>query len=229
VRLVLWDIDGTLVRTGPLGREAFGVAFSAVFGWRVDVSELPMAGRTDHAITVALLEGEGIEHPEGHLDRVFAELTAALEARREAIAAEGSATPGARDALEALGRRADLTQSLLTGNLEVNAALKLSAFGLADLVDLEIGGYGSDPHTTRSDLVGVARAKAAHMRGVHVEASDTVLIGDTPLDVGAAHAAGARAVAVATGPYSVQELRGSGADAVLDDLSDLRALMAALE
>ena len=228
VRLVLWDIDGTLVRTGPHGREAFGTAFTAVFGREVDVSDLPMAGRTDHAITMALLEEQGIDDRESHLDRVFAELTAALEARREAIAAEGRALPGARAALEVLGRRDDVTQSLLTGNLEVNAALKLSAFGLAELVDLEIGGYGSDPHTTRSDLVGAARGKAARLRGLHVEASDTVLIGDTPLDVEAAHTAGARAVAVATGPYSVDELQETGAHAVLEDLSDLSALMAAL-
>ena len=228
MRLVLWDIDGTLVRTGPHGREAFGAAFAAVFGREVDVSDLPMAGRTDHAITMALLEDEGIDDRESHLDRMFAELTSALEARREAIAAEGHATPGARSALEALGRRGDLTQSLLTGNLEINAALKLSAFGLADLVDLEIGGYGSDPHTTRSDLVGAAREKAARLRGLNVSAADTVLIGDTPLDVQAARQAGARSVAVATGPHPAAALRETGADAVLDDLSDLSALMAAL-
>jgi len=228
MRLVLWDIDGTLVRTGPHGREAFGAAFAAVFGRQVDVSDLPMAGRTDHAITMAMLEEEGIEDRESHLGRVFAELTAALEARRDVITAEGNATPGAREALEVLGRRDDLTQSLLTGNLEVNSALKLSAFGLADLVDLEIGGYGSDPHLTRSDLVTAAREKAARLRGLHVGASETVLVGDTPLDVEAAHAAGARAVAVATGPYSVDELRGSGADAVLVDLQDPDAVLAAI-
>ena len=228
MRLVLWDIDGTLVRTGPHGREAFGTAFAAVFGREVDVSELPMAGRTDHAITMALLEEEGIDDRVSHLDRLFSELTAALEARRDAIAAEGTATPGARHALESLRRRDDITQSLLTGNLEVNAALKLSAFGLAALVGLEIGGYGSDPHTTRSDLVGAAREKAARLRDVRVEASDTVLIGDTPLDVEAAHIAGARAVAVATGPYSVQELSETGAEAVLEDLQDPDAVLAAI-
>lgn len=228
MRLVLWDIDGTLVRTGRHGREAFGAAFAAVFGREVDVSDLPMAGRTDHMITMALLEEEGVEERESHLDRVFAELTVALEARREAIAAEGSATPGARSTLEALGRRTDLTQSLLTGNLEVNAALKLSAFGLAELVDLEIGGYGSDPHTERSDLVGAAREKAARLRGIDVQAADVVLIGDTPLDVEAAHRAGARAVAVATGPYSVEELEATEADAVLVDVQDLDALLRAI-
>ncbi len=228
MRLVLWDIDGTLVRTGPHGREAFGTAFAAVFGRQVDVSDLPMAGRTDHAIAMALLEEQGIDYRESHLARVFAELTVALEARREAITADGCALPGARAALEAVGRRKDVTQSLLTGNLEVNAALKLSAFGLERLVDLEIGGYGSDPHATRADLVAAAREKAARLRDVHVEASDTVLIGDTPLDVEAAHRAGARAVAVATGPHSVEELKETGADAVLTDLRDPEAVLTAV-
>lgn len=225
---MLWDIDGTLVRTGPHGRDAFGDAFSAVFGRDVDVSELPMAGRTDHAIAMAMLAEEGVEDPEHHLDRVLGELATALSAKRAAIAADGSATPGARAALEALRGDADLTQSLLTGNLEVNAALKLSAFGLAQLVDLEIGGYGSDPHAARTDLVGVAREKAARLRGLRVETRDTVLIGDTPLDVEAAHSAGARAVAVATGPYSAEQLRDTRADAVLPDLRDLDAVLAAV-
>ena len=228
MQLVLWDIDGTLVRTGPHGREAFGVAFAAVFGRETDVSELPMAGRTDHAITMALLEDEGVEDGESHVQNVLGELTAALEARREQIAAEGSATPGAREALEAVARESGLTQSLLTGNVEVNAALKLSAFGLEDLVDLEIGGYGSDPHASRADLVGAAREKAERLRDLRVEPADTVLIGDTPLDVEAAHTAGARAVAVATGPYGVSELAETGAEAVFEDLRDTTALLAAL-
>lgn len=228
MRLVLWDIDGTLVRTGQHGRQAFGTAFFAVFGRAVDVTDLPMAGRTDHMITMALLEEQGIQDGEAHLGRMFSELTAALEQRREAIASEGSATPGAHDALRALGRRGDVAQSLLTGNLEVNAALKLAAFGLEGLVDLEVGGYGSDPHAQRSDLVASARTKARTLRGLDVEAADTVLIGDTPLDVDAALGAGARAVAVATGPYSMEQLEETGAHAVLEDLTDLAALFRAI-
>jgi phosphoglycolate phosphatase-like HAD superfamily hydrolase len=177
---------------------------------------------------MALLEVEGIEDGASHVDSVLGELNAALEARKELMAAEGSATPGAREALEAVARQDGVTQSLLTGNIELNAALKLAAFGLEELVDLEIGGYGSDPHRTRSDLVGAAREKAARLRGLQVEAADTVLVGDTPLDVEAAHTAGARAIAVATGPYGVSELQRTGADAVLADLRDTRGLLAAI-
>jgi len=162
-----------------------------------------MAGRTDHMIAMAVLKGGGVSEGGTHMARMFEELASALEARRERIAEEGHAMPGVREALEAVARLPATTQSLLTGNIEANAALKLAAFGLDRLVDLEIGGYGSDPHGARSDLVRIAREKAARLRGVHVEAHETVLIGDTPLDVKAAHEAGARAVAVATGPYTV--------------------------
>jgi len=228
VKLVLWDIDGTLVHTAGHGRDAFSEAFSAVFGRETDIAEVDMAGRTDHMIAMAVLEGAGVSDGEAHMERMFEELAGALEARRERIAGEGHPMPGVREALETLSRREGVTQSLLTGNIEINAALKLAAFGLDTLVDLEIGGYGSDPHEARSDLVGVAREKAMRLRGVQVPACDTVLIGDTPLDVKAAHEAGARAVAVATGPYTVAELRETGADAVLDEVTDLEMLTLSL-
>lgn len=112
---------------------------------------------------------------------------------------------------------------MLTGNLEVNAVLKLSAFGLDRLLDFEAGGYGSDPHEERSDLVEIARRRARERYG---EPADTVLVGDTPLDVRAARTAGARAVAVATGPYAVDQLRD--ADAVLENLRDAGAVVAAV-
>jgi len=227
VRLVLWDIDGTLVHTAGHGRHAFGEAFAAVFGREIDVTALEMAGRTDHSITHALLEANAAGEDDSHLPRMLEELNAALEGRRERIAAEGWAMPGSLEALEALAGRPEVVQSLLTGNIEPNAALKLSAFGLDRLVDLEIGGYGSH-HGVRAELVDIAREKAARLRGIEVDPADTVLIGDTPLDVEAARGAGARAVAVASGPYGVEELERTGADAVLADLRDTAAVLQAL-
>jgi phosphoglycolate phosphatase-like HAD superfamily hydrolase len=219
VLLVLWDIDGTLVDSAGHGRRAFAEAFEAVTG-RPPAAEVPMAGHTDHQIALAML-GEAHDR----LPRMLEELAAALARRAELIRAEGHPYPGAREALQALGERSGTVQSLLTGNLEANAAVKLAAFGLDRLVDLEVGGYGSDPHEARSDLVAVAREKAATK---YAEAAATVLVGDTPLDVRAAHDAGARAVGVATGPYGVGELRRSGADAVLPDLRDTQAVLAAV-
>ena len=118
--------------------------------------------------------------------------------------------------LEALHGRDDLIQSLLTGNIQTNALLKVSAFDLDRWLDIEVGAYGSDPHEERSDLVAVARERAAKKYG---EPTGAVLIGDTPRDVRAAHEAGARAVAVATGFSSPDELRASGPDAYLDDFT----------
>ncbi len=219
MRLILWDIDGTLVDAAGHGRLAFDDAYEKVVG-RPFTESIAMAGRTDHQIAMAML---GEEHE--HLPRMLEELAAALVDREELIRAEGRAFPGAREALEALAGRDGVVQSLLTGNLESNAALKVGAFGLDSFLDFEVGGYGSDPHEERTDLVEVARERA---RAKYGEPAETVLVGDTPLDVRAARAAAARAVAVATGPYDTDELHESGADAVLEDLRDSERVVAAV-
>ena len=167
-----------------------------------------------------MLEGE-----REHLPRVLAELETALDSRREAIAAEGRTYPGVAETLAALYERDDVINSLLTGNIEANAALKVSAFGLARWLDFEVGAYGSDPHEERYELVAIARDRAARKYG---EPTGAVLVGDTPLDVLAARKAGARAVAVATGPADLEELRASTPDAVLEDLSDTAAAVRAI-
>lgn len=227
MRLVLWDIDGTLVSTAGHGRHAFGEAFERTFGHAPDPELVPMAGRTDHAIALDILERNGVEDAEAHLPRMFEGLHDALLARREAIAEEGAPQPGVRAALQAVRAEDGVLQSLLTGNIELNAHVKLDAFGLVPLLDMEVGGYGSD-HGTRSELVGVALAKARERRGLDLGPRDVVVIGDTPLDVEAAHAAGARAVAVATGPYRLDELRQAGPDAALENLTDTDSLLGAL-
>jgi phosphoglycolate phosphatase len=218
VLLVLWDIDGTLVHTAGHGRVAFEEAFEAVVGRAPGPVEY--AGRTDHQIALTMLGGE-----RDHLPRVLERLAGALESRKDAIRTEGYAYPGVPEVLEALQARDDVVQSLLTGNIEANAALKLSAFGLDRWLDFEVGAYGSDPHEERSDLVAVARERAAARYG---EPTGAVLVGDTPLDVRAAHEAGARAVAVATGFADREALRASAPDAFLENLSDTDAAVAAI-
>jgi len=225
---VLWDIDGTLVHTAGHGRDAFGDAFAAIFNRPADLTSISMGGRTDHAIATEVLAAAGVPDGPTHVPRMLEELGLALSAVRERIAEEGHPTPGARGALEAVADLPGVTQSLLTGNIEVNAQLKLAAFGLDRYVDLEIGGYGSDPHTTRSDLVGVAREKAQRLRGVRVDATDTILIGDTPLDVEAARGAGARAIGVAAASYTREQLLDAGAEMAFEDLRDTRELLAAV-
>jgi phosphoglycolate phosphatase-like HAD superfamily hydrolase len=216
--LVLWDIDGTLVRTAGHGRFAFEEAFRAVIGR--DPEPVDYAGRTDRQIAQAMLGGRP-----GDMPRILEELAAALELRKDAMAVEGYAYPGVPEVLEALHRRDDVINSLLTGNIQANAVVKVSAFGLEHWLDFEVGAYGSDPHDERSDLVAVARERAAAKYG---ETTAVVLVGDTPLDVLAAQQAGARAVAVATGFADPEALRASGPDAFLDDLSDTAAAVAAI-
>jgi phosphoglycolate phosphatase len=218
VLLVLWDIDGTLVHTASHGMHAFEEAFQAIVGREPERVEY--AGRTDHQIALSMLKGSA-----EHLPAVLAQLATKLAARRDPIATEGRVYPGVRETLSALHEREGVVQSLLTGNIEANAAVKVGAFGLERWLDLEAGAYGSDPHERRSDLVAIARERAAARYG---EPTGAVLVGDTPLDVLAAREAGARAVAVATGFADLDALRASKPDALLQDLSDTEAAIRAI-
>jgi phosphoglycolate phosphatase-like HAD superfamily hydrolase len=229
-RLVLWDIDGTLVQAGDVGRDIFAEAFQAVLGRapdQVTARALVMAGRTDPEIALELLTAHEIVEGASHLPAFSEALVTALAAKAAVIRERGRALPGARETLVALGRTEGVVQSLLTGNLEPNALLKLASFELDGHLDFEVGGFGSDHHH-RPSLVEVARAKAERKYGTSFPGTATVLVGDTPLDVAAGRAGGARVVAVATGPYRAGELRSTEADAVLDDLRDTEAALAAI-
>jgi len=228
--LVLWDIDGTLVQAGEVGRDIFTEAFQAVLGRapdQVTARALTMAGRTDPEIALEFLTAHEIAEGASHLPAFSEALVTALAAKAAVIRERGRALPGAREALVALGRTEGVVQSLLTGNLEPNALLKLASFELDGHLDFEVGGFGSDHHH-RPSLVEVARAKAERKYGTSFPGTATVLVGDTPLDVAAGRAGGARVVAVATGPYRAGELRSTEADVVLDDLRDTEAALAAI-
>lgn len=227
--LVLWDVDGTLLNAGGVGADVYSVVFLQLFGRSLETMA-PMAGRTDRAIILETLTLAGVPEPRRHVDPFVAGLAAQAPTVRTSVAARGRALPGAAAALAALasGR---VHQSVLTGNVRAVAEVKLAALGLRDPLDLCIGAYGDD-HEDRAELVHVARrrATAAHERSgvAGFRGPATVVVGDTPLDIAAALAAGARAVGVATGPFSVAELHAAGADVVLPDLSDTRLVVEAL-
>jgi phosphoglycolate phosphatase len=229
-RLVLWDVDGTLVLYGGIGRSAFADAFMAVEGrvaTDLDGLMISTAGRTDPDIAIEFLERHGIPDVETRLDAFHAALVDALAAKTAELREHGRVLPGVEPALAALARQPGVAQSLLTGNLEANAVLKLAVFGLDRYVDFSIGAYGSD-HRDRRQLVGVALAKARERLGEEIDPAAVVVIGDTPLDVAAARAGGARAVAVATGHFDVPALEATNPDAVLPDLSDTSAALHAI-
>lgn len=225
--LVLWDIDHTLLNAGRASPDVYAEVYRELFG-RELAAVAPMAGRTDRAITTDTLRGAGIPEPESHVDAFLAGLAARAATFRETVARCGRALPGATAALAALARHAPPpVQSVLTGNIRPLAEAKLGALGLSGHLDLDIGAYG-DHHIVRAELVHLARRQAARAYGRDFAGPATVLAGDTPLDVAAARATGARAVGVATGAASASDLALAGADAVLPGLTDTAAVVAAL-
>jgi phosphoglycolate phosphatase len=225
-RLVLWDVDLTLVHAGTLGRELYAAAFREATG-RPMRFRAEVAGRLDPDIyrdTLAAHHLDEAVHP-------FQAFTEALARAYEAHAAElqrrGRALPGAAEALAALAGVPGLVQTVLTGNVPAVARAKLAAFGLDRYLDLEAGAYGRDG-PVRSDLVRVAQHRAGSGRGAAFDRANTVLVGDTPHDVLAGRVGGARTVAVASGSSSAEELRSAGADVVLASLEDTAAVVRVL-
>ena len=215
-RLVLWDIDGTLINAAGSGWRIVQQAYLDVCGSPLSTT-VQLAGRTDRAIYLEALELNGRnERDLAALCRRVGEL--AVRQRDDIIAAGGRALPGALDAVTALAAQPGVVQSVLSGNLRALGVVKLGAFGLLDQLDLRLAAFGDD-HVVRADLVGIAREAYASCNGTGT-APDVVLIGDTPLDVAAARESGAGIVAVATGHYSATELGAAGATAVLPDLTD---------
>lgn len=223
-RLLLWDIDHTLVDFAGVGRSWYEAALRAM---GTDLHTHPdYAGRTERAISTDVLVGHGLEPTEENLQRLWRELIALADAAGDTLHSDGCALDGAADALAAAAGR-DAVQTLVTGNLPEISRHKLAPFGLDEHLDLAIGGYGSlSAH--RPDLVPYAVAAAAAKHGTPFAPEQVVVIGDTPHDVRAALANGAVAVAVATGHYGEAELAAAGAHTVLPDLADPESVHRAL-
>jgi phosphoglycolate phosphatase len=227
--LVLWDVDYTLLYAGGSGRALYEIVLAELYGAELSVPLTSMAGRTDASIALETLTAVGVDAA-AELPRFHLVLAAQAPAIADMVRERGFVLPGAREALAAVaGYAADgpVVQSVLTGNLPALAAVKLGALELTEHLDLDIGAYGDLSHV-RADLVPVARQNAAARYGANFAGRATVIVGDTPHDVAAAVTAGARAVGVATGEFSVQRLAESGADVVLRDLTDTDAVMAAI-
>jgi len=226
-RLVLWNVDHTLVDVGRVTREAYAEAFQQVTG-RPLVRLAPTAGRTESEIIFETLAFNDVVTTEDHLAEFITALGDAFAARRKSIRKDGRVLPGAREALASVGRLRDVIQSVLTGSIERNAIAKLTALGLDKYVDFTVGGYGSETYP-KAALVELARTRTAQKYGTKIAEAATVLIADSPNDVRAAQISNARTIAVATGNATEAELRGAGADVVLPTLSDTDRVVRAVE
>ncbi len=223
---MLWDIDHTLIDAGGISADIYASVFHRLIGHR-PAKVASMAGRTDLAITTETLRHHGVDPTPALLTSFTTALAEAFASRAQEIASRGSVLPGADAALKTLAARPDVIQSALTGNMEQIAATKLSALGLIGYFDLDVGAYGMDG-IERPPLVALAQRRASGKYGDEFTPSNTVLIGDTPYDVRAGHEGGARVVAVATGATPPEALRLSGAEMVLEDLTDTPAVIQAI-
>ncbi len=224
-RLVLFDVDGTVLSGGP-AREAFVVALGAVFGTAGPIDGWEFSGKTDPQIARELLTEAGIEPAriDESLPTVWARYLAEMEARLPDSPTR--ALPGVAELLGRLGERAGVVTALLTGNVAGGARLKLNSAGLGGW--FPIGAFGSD-HEVRNELPAVAIRRAEARWGGRFPAGEVVVVGDTPRDVACGQAHGTRTVAVATGRFDVDALEGTGADVVLESLHETdRALEAIL-
>ena len=231
MKLVLFDIDGTILWTDGAGRRAIGRALLDETGTTGPIERYRFDGKTDPQIVRDLLTLAG--HPEATaVERVEAVCRRYLEllegelarpAQRTRVLAGVPELLGALEPHEAAGRA---LVGLLTGNLQGGAAMKLVSAGL-DPRRFVVGAYGSDSHH-RPDLPAIATRRAAERTGQEIPGRDVVILGDTPDDVACGGPIGARVVAVATGFYDVAALRAAGAAHVFADLRDTAAVLDAI-
>lgn len=222
--LLLWDIDGTLLFGDHAGERALLASMRRVFGIEGSLQHVDIAGRTDRYITENLLRAHGIEPTPAAVHDFLEGYLAALP--EEMPRGKPRLLPGIVTILEAVAARADLAQGLLTGNLQRGARLKLEPFGVWHYFPF---GAFADDSMLRNELGPHALRRAAAHHAVGFSAERTFIIGDTPHDIDCARAVGARAIAVATGRYSVEQLAAHGADLSLPDLGDPAAFFAFID
>ncbi len=219
-KLLLWDIDGTLVRTQGAGQRALSQALKIIFNIDSDLEFLDMAGRTDPYIFQEMFRALGITRTEQNFHDLLEAYFSCLPV--EMAKAGGYTPPGILQILEVVRQRTDLAQGLLTGNLERGAKIKLVHFDLWRF--FEFGAYGSDS-SIRNELGPYALQRASKVHGVEFDRRNVFVIGDTPHDVACGKAIGARTIAVATGGATYEELLASEPTAALKDLGDTQAFL----
>ncbi len=222
-KLILFDIDGTLITSGGAGEKALRLGFRDRFGIDDDLKQIEIAGRTDSGIARAMFNAH-------HIDATPENLTAFFDGYLHHLALllpqlQGRLLPGIIPLLDALAPRPDILLGLLTGNLARGAELKLTHYGVWHYFDF---GAFADDHHDRNQLGAVARRRAHERHGIDFPPDRIYVLGDTPHDITCAREIGAKAVAIATGNFTRAQLAEHTPDLIFEDLSDLNAVLATL-
>ncbi len=219
-KLLLFDIDGTLMTSGGAGERALRRGFQKRFGIDDDLAKVEIAGRTDSGIARRMLAAHGLEETPENLTAFFDGYLHFLA--EELPSSPGTLLPGIIPLLDALKSRTDVVLALLTGNLERGAELKLTHYGVWHY--FEFGAYADDHHD-RNELGHFARTRAQEKHGIDFPPDQIFVLGDTPHDVSCARAIGAKAVAIATGKFTRAELAQCAPDYLFDNLGDVDAVL----
>jgi len=226
MRLVLFDIDGTILVARGAGRRALAIALKDVYGTAGDIDRYDFRGQTDPRIVFDVMEGAGLER-----EAVRERLDECFEAYARGLSAEigdgGNVVtlPGIGDLVRRLHGDAEVLLGLLTGNIEAGARIKLGPTGL--LPYFRLGAYGSD-HVDRRQLPSLAARRAHALVGAPFAPDQVLVIGDTPRDIECARHFGAVAVAVATGQYSREALEAERPDLLFSNFADVEGALAKL-
>lgn len=222
--LVLWDIDGTLIRSGGAGERALVVSLREEFGIAGTLEDIEVAGRTDPWIARRVLAKFALPDTRENIERYLGGYLRALPA--ELAHPDAATLPGVRQLLTHLALRGNVAQGLLTGNLRRGAEIKLSHHNLWG--HFAFGAFADDSEL-RDELGPHAVRRAASHHAVEFAADRVFVIGDTPHDIQCGKIIGARTIAVATGGYSVAQLKDHTPTAVFPDLSDTEAVLAVID
>lgn len=222
-KLILFDIDGTLITSGGAGERSLRMAVKDCFGAEDDLKGIEIAGRTDTGIARQLFARydmeQTAENTRAFFERYLHHLSTQLGRSK------GTLLPGTLELLNALRTRPHVAVALLTGNLSRGAEIKLTHYGIWEY--FEFGAYADD-NADRNRLGPFAQARALEKHGVEFSPGDTYVLGDTPHDVDCGRAFGAKTVAIATGNYTREQLAARNPDFLFDDLSDVAGVIAKL-
>jgi len=220
MKFILFDIDGTLISAGGAGTRSLNKAFEEVLGIKEAFKNFEMAGKTDVQIIKEGLRLKGIEPSFSMVNELIESYLKNLKI--EINNNSKHLKPGVKEFIEFIYHELKYPMGLLTGNIEKGARIKLEPFGLNSF--FPIGAFGSD-HEDRNQLLPIAVNRFSNTFNYYIKFHQCIVIGDTPRDVACAKPYGAKVIAVATGPYGVEELQRTEADIVVESLSEIDKIL----